>query len=44
MEGSIYDCINHIKYVSKKKPTFEEILASMSELDTEDKKASLRHD
>ena len=36
MKGSIYDCINHIKYVSKKKPTFEKILASMSKLDTVD--------
>ena len=35
MEGSIYDCIKHLKYVSKKKPTFDEkILASMSKLDT----------
>ena len=36
MEGSIYDCINHIKHVSKKKPTFKKILASMSKLDTVD--------
>ena len=36
MEGSIYDCINHISYVSKKKPTFEKILASMSKFDTVD--------
>ena len=36
MEGSIYDCINHIKHVSKKKPTFEKILANMSKLDTAD--------
>ena len=28
--------IKHIKYVSKKKPTFEKILASMSKLDTVD--------
>ena len=34
MKGSIYDCINHIKHVSKKKLTFENILASMSKLDT----------
>ena len=34
MEGSIYDCINHIKCASKKKPTCEKILASMSKLDT----------
>ena len=34
MEGSIYDCINHIKYVSQRKSTFEKILASMSKLDT----------
>ena len=37
MEGSIYDCINHVKYVSKKNPTFEKILASMSKLDTVNK-------
>ena len=36
MEGSIYDYVNHIKYVSKKKPTFEKNLASMSKLDTMD--------
>ena len=36
MEGSIYDCFNHIKHVSKKKPTFKKILASMSKLDTVD--------
>ena len=36
MEGSIYNCINHTKYVRKKKPTFEKLLASMSALDTED--------
>ena len=36
MEGSIYTCINYIKYVSKKKPTFEKILASMLKLDTVD--------
>ena len=36
MEGSIYNCISHTKYVRKKKPTFEKLLASMSELDTED--------
>ena len=36
MEGSIFDCINYIKYVSKKKPPFEKILASMSKLDTVD--------
>ena len=33
MAISIYDCINNIKYVSKKKPTFENILSSMSKLD-----------
>ena len=36
MEGSVYDCINHIKYVNKKKPTFEKFIASMSKLDTVD--------
>ena len=36
MEESIYDHINHIKYVSKKKSTFEKILATMSKLDTVD--------
>ena len=36
MQGSIYDCINHDKYVSKKKPTFEKILTSMSKLNTVD--------
>ena len=36
MEGSIYDCINHVKYVCKKKPAFGKILASMSKLDTVD--------
>ena len=36
MEECINECINHINYVSKKKPTFEKILASMSKLDTED--------
>ena len=37
MERSIYDCIKHLKQVSKKKPTFDEkILASMSKLDTVD--------
>ena len=36
MEGPIYDCFNHIKHVSKKKPTFKKILASMSKLDTVD--------
>ena len=36
MEGSIYDCINHIKYVGKKKPAFGKILASKSKLDTVD--------
>ena len=36
MEGSIYDYFNHIKHVSKKKPTFKKILASMSKLDTVD--------
>ena len=35
MERSIYDRINHIKYISKKKPIFENILGSMSKLDTE---------
>ena len=33
MEGLIYDCINHIKCVSKKKPNFEKNLASISKLD-----------
>ena len=36
MERSIYDCISHIKYVSKKNPTFEKILASMSKLNAVD--------
>ena len=34
MEGSIYDCINHDKYVSKKNSTFEYFLISMSKLAT----------
>ena len=34
MEESIYERINHIKYVSKKTSTFEKILATMSKLDT----------
>ena len=33
MKGSIYDCIDRVKYVSKKKPTFEKVLASMSKID-----------
>ena len=37
MEGSIYDCINHDKYVSKKNPTFEYFLISMSKLGTSEK-------
>ena len=36
METSVYDCINHIKYVSKKNPTFEKILASMLKLNAVD--------
>ena len=36
MEGLIYDCINHIKCVSKKKPNFEKNLASISKLDIVD--------
>ena len=36
MKESIYDYINHIKYINKKKSTFEKILASISKLDTED--------
>ena len=36
MEESIYDRINHTKYVSKKTSTFEKILATMSKLDTVD--------
>ena len=36
MKEPIYDYINHIKYINKKKSTFEKILASISKLDTED--------
>ena len=39
MEECINDCINHVKYVSKRKPTIEKILASMSKLNIEDLKA-----
>lgn len=37
IERSVYDCINHVKYVNNKNSTFEEIFASMSKLDAEDK-------
>ena len=37
MEGSIYDCINHDKYVNKKNPTFGYFLVSMSKLATSEK-------
>ena len=33
MEEYAYNCINHIKYVSKKIPTYEKILPNISKLD-----------